>query len=245
MGHHLPFSFDLNPTPQEGQMLEIDESLRETEPDCREGSEIKPFLLRHPARADLETLVALANTPALTKNLCSTWLPISADGAKSWYLNQTEKTDPTEFPFIITNMTGALIGVMCLQLEEDRKQAEVSVIIKRDHWQQGYATRAIQAVADFAFSSPNMNQPNLEALVARCRVSCGASRRIAEKCGFQYSGTGMAHSHHYKGMIPIDRYRLDRGVWSALRNWSGMGQKEMFSFGPNSGPDIYGMKGAA
>ena len=48
-------------------MLEIDESLQQTEPDCREGSESKPFLLRHPARADLDVLVALANTPAMTK----------------------------------------------------------------------------------------------------------------------------------------------------------------------------------
>ena len=226
-------------------MLEIDESLKQTEPDCREGSESKPFLLRHPARTDLEVLVALANTPAMTKNLCSNWLPISAKGAKSWFLNQTEKTDPTEFPFIITDMKGAMIGVICLLLEENRKQAEISVIINRDQWQHGYATRAIQAVADFAFSSPNINQPTLEALMAQCRVSCGSSRRVVEKCGFQYSGTGMAHSQHYNGMIPIDRYRLDRGVWYALRNWSGMGQSNAWSFGPNSGPKTYSLKGAA
>ena len=108
-------------------MLEIDESLQQTEPDCREGSESKPFLLRHPARADLDVLVALANTPAMTKNLCSNWLPVSAKGADSWFLNQTEKTDPTEFPFIITDMKGSMIGVICLLLEENRKQAEISV----------------------------------------------------------------------------------------------------------------------
>ncbi|WP_319412443.1 GNAT family N-acetyltransferase [uncultured Cohaesibacter sp.] len=226
-------------------MLEIDENLQQTEPDSRAGSEIKPFLLRHPARTDLASLVALANNPALTKNLCSNWLPSSDIQADSWFLNYTEKSDPTEFPFIITDMKGTMIGVICLLLQENRKQAEISVMIMREHWQHGYATRAIQAVADFAFSSPNINQPSLEALEARCRVSCGRSRRIVEKCGFQYSGTGMAHSQHYKGMIPIDRYRLDRGVWYALRNWSGMGQSNPWAFGPNSTPRGYSLKGAA
>ena len=226
-------------------MLEIDESLRETEPDCREGSEIKPFLLRHPNRRDLDTLVSLASAPALIKNLCSTWLPGSAETANSWFLNMTEKSDPIHFPFIITDMKGGFVGAVCLMLEEDRKQAEVSVMIKQEHWQYGYATRAIQAVADFAFSNPNTNQPNLEAIVARCRVTCSRSRRIVEKCGFQYSGTGMAHSQHYKGMIPIDRYRLDRGVWFALRNWSGIAQRDIFQRPPTDGSEHFGLKGAA
>ena len=62
-------------------------------------------------------------------------------------------------------MKGSMIGVICLLLEENRKQAEISVMINRDQWQHGYATRAIQAVADFAFSNPNINQPTLEALI--------------------------------------------------------------------------------
>ena len=97
----------------------------------------------------------------MTKNLCSNWLPISAKGAESWFLNQTEKTDPTEFPFIITDMKRRHDrGVICLLLEENRKQAEISVIIDRDQWQHGYATRAIQAVARLCIFEPEHQSTN-------------------------------------------------------------------------------------
>ncbi|WP_316861971.1 GNAT family N-acetyltransferase [uncultured Cohaesibacter sp.] len=226
-------------------MLEIDESLQQTEPDSREGSESKPFLLRRPTHRDLPVLVSLATTPVLAKNLCSNWLPTSPASAKAWYEQSIEASNPSDFPFIITDMSGKMVGAICLMLESRAREVEVSVMIKQDHWHHGYATRAIQAVADFAFSNPTMNRPTLDALVARCRVSCGASRRVVEKCGFQYSGTGMAHSQHYNGMIPIDRYSLDRGVWKAIRSWSGMGQSDFWPHPPARTPRNFDLRGAA
>ena len=204
-------------------MLDIDKNLQQTEPDCSAGLGSTDFILRKPTQADLDTLVALATNPVLAKNLCSNWLPTSSRTADLWHANQMEESDPTDFPFILSDMKGSYLGAACLMLEEGRKQAEISVMICRDKWHNGYATRAIQALADFAFSNPNTNQPSLQTVIARCRVTCGGSRRMVEKCGFQYCGTGMAHSQHYRGMIPIDRYRLDRGIWKALRHWAGSG----------------------
>ena len=226
-------------------MLEIDESLLQTEPDCRAGLGHSNFILRTPSVADLETLVRLATDPILAKNLCDAWLPTTMRAADAWLEHMVEDKDPTRFTFVLTDMQGTNLGAAAVMLDDDRVQAEVSIVICRDQWQKGYATRALQAVADFAFSNPNTNQPKLESLSARCRVSCRSSRRLVEKCGFQYCGTGMAHSTHFRGMIPIDRYRMDRGIWTALRHWAGASRFDMPPRHDTAQQGDYGMKGAA
>ena len=226
-------------------MLEIDKYLSQTEPDCSAGSESLHFILRHPTQDDLESLIGLATNPVLAKSLCCSWLPTTMRTADHWYADLIENPDPVHFPFILNDMKGICLGAACLMLEEDRKQAEVSIMICRDHWQQGLATRATQALVDFAFSNPNTNQPSLEAVTARCRVTCRSSRRVAEKCGFQYCGTGMAHSTHYRGMVPIDRYRIDRGIWSALHHWAGASLLDLDRPPPNGATNKLDVKGAA
>ncbi|PLW76420.1 GNAT family N-acetyltransferase [Cohaesibacter celericrescens] len=224
-------------------MLDIDKKLQQTEPDCSEGLGNKNFLLRQPAQADLDMLVASATNPVLAKNLCSNWLPTSSRAADLWFASHNQETNPTDFPFVLTDMKGNYLGTACLMLQEERTQAEISIMICRDKWQNGYATRAIQALADFAFSNPNQNHPKLQTVTAQCRVSCRKSRRIVEKCGFQYSGTGMAQSPHYRGMIPIDRYHLDRGIWTAIRHWAGASHMPIYRNQPTNQP--LEVKGAA
>ena len=201
-------------------MLEIDESLTETEPDSRSGLGSN-FILRHPKHADLGRLVSLATNPVLSKNVCSTWLPTTMQAADLWFTAMLEDTDPASYPFVLTDMRGNGLGAANLELQGDRTEAEISILIEQANWNKGYATMALQAIADFAFSNPNTSRPPLTSVIARCRVTCTSARRVVEKCGFQYCGTGMAQSQHFRGMIPIDRYRLDRGIWTALRHWAG------------------------
>jgi hypothetical protein len=40
-----------------------------------------------------------------------------------------------------------------------------------------------------------------------------------EKCGFQYAGQGMGPSLFLRGMVPVDRFRLERRVWQSLKEW--------------------------
>ena len=201
-------------------MLEIDESLTETEPDSPRGSG-NNFILRHPKHADLGRLVSLATNPVLAKNLCSSWLPTTMQAADLWYASMLEETNALSYPFVLTDMRRNILGVACLEVQKELAEAEISILIEQANWNKGYATKALQAIADFAFSNPNRSRPALASVTARCRVTCTSARRVVEKCGFQYCGTGMAHSQHFRGMIPIDRYRLDRGIWTALRHWAG------------------------
>ncbi|MNY83689.1 hypothetical protein D3C86_2266360 [compost metagenome] len=49
-----------------------------------------------------------------------------------------------------------------------------------------------------------------------------ASRRVIQKCGFQFQGSGMVGSLALGGSIAVEWYRLDRKTWVSLRSWGGM-----------------------
>ena len=113
-------------------MLEIDESLLQTEPDCRAGLGHSNFILRTPSVSDLETLVRLATDPILAKNLCDAWLPTTMRAADAWLEHMVEDKDPTRFTFVLTDMQGTNLGAAAVMLDDDRIQAEVSIVICRD-----------------------------------------------------------------------------------------------------------------
>ncbi len=60
---------------------------------------------------------------------------------------------------------------------------------------------------------------DFEALRAGARVTNPASRRVLEKCGFQWTGVVLLRIRALNSSAPIDRFRLDRGLWASLRNW--------------------------
>ena len=60
-----------------------------------------------------------------------------------------------------------------------------------------------------------------EILQAGARVSNPASRRVLEKCGFQWTGVGLYRIRAINSSAPLDRFRLDRGFWASLKAWGG------------------------
>ena len=82
------------------------------------------------------------------------------------------------------------------------------------YWGQGYATEAARAVIDHAFGALGC-----EELQSGARISNPASRRVLEKCGFQWCGVGLYRIRAIASSAPIDRFRLDRGIWSSLKSW--------------------------
>ncbi len=82
------------------------------------------------------------------------------------------------------------------------------------YWGQGYATEAARAVIDHAF-----DDARIDALVAGARVANPASRRVLEKCGFQWTGVELRRVRAIASSAPVDRFRLDRGLWASLKSW--------------------------
>ena len=105
-----------------------------------------------------------------------------------------------------------LIG-MC-GVEPREGSAEIGYWIGVPYWNRGYATKAVRAVIDHAFGDLSH-----EALQAGARVCNPASRRVLEKCGFQWTGVGLYRIRAIKSSAPLDRFRLDRGLWASLKAW--------------------------
>ena len=56
-------------------------------------------------------------------------------------------------------------------------------------------------------------------MLAGARVTNPASRRVLEKCGFQWTGVVLQRVRALSSSAPSDRFRLDRGLWASLRDW--------------------------
>ncbi len=92
--------------------------------------------------------------------------------------------------------------------------AEIGYWLGVPYWGQGYATEAARAVIDHAFGDLEH-----EALQAGARVSNPASRRVLEKCGFQWTGVRLSRIRAINSAAPTDRFRLDRKLWESLKAW--------------------------
>ncbi len=67
----------------------------------------------------------------------------------------------------------------------------------------------MSAVIEHAFG-----ERGYDVLVSGARVSNPASRRVLQKCGFEWTGVGLYRIRALASLAPVDRFRLDRGLWA-------------------------------
>ena len=183
----------------------------------REGSipvlETKRLALRMPRLEDAKKVAALANDRRIAENTARIPHPYKMSDAVSFISGANKGA--ADAVFLITLRGGTVIGACGVTALDD--QAELGYWLGVSHWGQGYATEALHAVIDFAFTDLAH-----EALNAGARVTNPASRRVLEKCGFQWTGVGLYRIRAINSSAPIDRFRLERGIWSALKTWGQM-----------------------
>jgi RimJ/RimL family protein N-acetyltransferase len=110
-------------------------------------------------------------------------------------------------------LDGAAIGACGIEVRPEG--VELGYWLGVPFWRRGYATEAARAVIDYAFG-----ELGHEALQSGARVSNPASRRVLEKCGFQWTGVQLCRIRAINSAAPIDRFRLDRGLWASLKAWT-------------------------
>ena len=174
--------------------------------------ETKRLCLRAPRLGDAKTVATLANDRRIAENTARIPHPYKTADAED-FISRAGKTD--EALFLVTLRDKTVIGACGVVLQE--AVPELGYWLGVEHWGMGYATEALHAVIDYAFTDLAH-----EALQAGARVTNPASRRVLEKCGFQWTGVGLYRIRAINSSAPIDRFRLERGIWAALKSWGRM-----------------------
>lgn len=175
--------------------------------------ETKRLALRAPQLEDAKTVAMLANDRRIAENTARIPHPYNVSDAEG-FISGVNKAGG-EVAFLITLRDETIIGACGVATLEDAP--EVGYWLGAPYWGQGYATEALHAVIDYAFADLDH-----AALHAGARVTNPASRRVLEKCGFQWTGVGLYRIRAINSSAPIDRFRLERGIWSALKGWGRM-----------------------
>ena len=167
--------------------------------------------MRRPTLADVKTIANLANDRRVAENTRRLPHPYSQDDAVE-FVRATAALG-SETVFLIEHDTGP-VGMVGID-RSTPDNAELGYWLGVEHWGQGFGTEAARAVIDFFFE-----ESDTEHLIAGARVANPASRNILEKCGFQWSGVELHRFLALGSSTPVDCFRLSRGVWSSLKNWS-------------------------
>jgi RimJ/RimL family protein N-acetyltransferase len=180
----------------------------------REGStlvlETERLTLRAPRLEDAKAIAQLANDRRIAEN--TTRIPHPYRLADAQAFVERVNRDGGELAFLIT-LDDEPIGA-CGLARLDGPAPDLGYWIGVPYWGNGYATEAARAVIDHAFTALGH-----QALQAGARVTNPASRRVLEKCGFQWTGVGLYRIRALSSSAPIDQFRLDRGIWASLKSW--------------------------
>lgn len=173
--------------------------------------ETKRLVLRAPRLEDVKSMAQLANDKRIAENTRRIPHPYTLGDAEDFI--STVNVPKGEVAFLVTLRDETIIGACGLTIN-DEEAPEIGYWLGVKFWNKGYATEAVRAAIDYAFTDLDH-----ESLQAGARVTNPASRRILEKCGFQWTGVGLCRIRALSSSAPIDRFRLDRGLWASLKSW--------------------------
>lgn len=176
------------------------------------------LVLRAPHEEDIDALSNLANNANIATMVARMPHPYTAKDAAD-FVRRAKLGEIGKCVYAITKAeNGAFLG--CCGLEPhpgDAQTLELGYWLGEPYWNQGFATEAAHALIDMAFRTREIDH-----IDARCRVTNIASRRVIQKCGFQFQGSGMVGSLALGGMVPVEWFRLDRKTWMSLKSWGEM-----------------------
>jgi RimJ/RimL family protein N-acetyltransferase len=167
------------------------------------------LVLRAPRRSDVKAIASFANDRRVAANTARIPHPYGIEDAEQFIAAVNKREG--EACFVIM-LECAPIGVCSVDLREDGP--EVGYWLGVPYWGRGFATEAVRALIDHAFGDLEH-----ETLISGARVNNPASRRVLEKCGFQWTGVRLSRIRAINSAAPIDRFRLDRGLWASLKSW--------------------------
>ena len=175
------------------------------------------LVMRAPHEDDIDALAHLANNANIANMVARMPHPYTVADAAD-FVRRTRAGAIGKCVYAITKAdNGAFLGCCGIEPHEDGRTVELGYWLGEPYWNEGYATEAAQTLIDMVFRTRDIEQ-----IDARCRVMNIPSRRVIQKCGFQFQATGMVQSIAVGGMVPVEWYRLDRKTWVSLKSWGGL-----------------------
>ncbi len=171
--------------------------------------ETERLALRAPRHEDVKAITVLANDRRIAENTARIPHPYGVGDAEQFIASANKRDGEANFVILIGD---TLIGACGIDPRGDG--LEFGYWLGVPYWGRGYATEAGRAMIDHAFG--DLGQ---ETLQAGARVTNPASRRVLEKCGFQWTGVRLTRIRAINSAAPTDRFRLDRGLWASLKAW--------------------------
>jgi RimJ/RimL family protein N-acetyltransferase len=171
--------------------------------------ETERLTLRAPCLEDVKAIAVLASDRRIAENTARIPHPYRVADAEQFVATVNRRDG--EACFVIM-LDGTLIGACGIDPRDDG--AELGYWLGAGYWGHGLMTEAARAVIDYAFGDLRH-----ETLQSGARVSNPASRRVLEKCAFQWTGVRLTRIRAIHSAAPVDRFRLDRGLWLSLKAW--------------------------
>jgi len=179
------------------------------------------LVLRAPRHEDAEAIIALVNDRRIAEMAMSIPHPYAAADAKRWIDEPIEGVDAGLGKFLLWQRSGTddetaerLVGACGIVRIEGEPGVHMGCWIGVPFWGRGYAPEAAHAVIDQVFT-----QSDLAQIFAACRVTNPASRRVIEKCGFQFRNNGIIYSAGARGIVSVENFVLERRIWASLKAW--------------------------
>jgi RimJ/RimL family protein N-acetyltransferase len=171
--------------------------------------ETERLVLRAPRLDDVKAIARLLNDRRIAENTARIPHPYGVADAEQFLAGVNRQGGGVTFAIVLKDEIVGMCGI-----HPGEVAAELGYWLGVSYWSRGYATEAVRAVIDHAFGDLGH-----DALQAGARVSNPASRRVLEKCGFQWTGVGLYRIRAINSSAPLDRFRLDRGLWASLKAW--------------------------
>ena len=173
--------------------------------------ETQRLVLRAPQLGDAKAVAALANDRRIAENTARIPHPYRLSDAESWIVASAADLDGETY--LITLANGTVIGGCGFDMR-DGPAPEIGYWLGAKHWGKGYATEAVRALIDHAFTD----------LEHKALQSCGARHQsgLAPRAGevrLPVDRRRPVPHPRARLVVPIDRFRLDRGIWTSLKSW--------------------------
>jgi RimJ/RimL family protein N-acetyltransferase len=183
--------------------------------------ETRRLWLRWPRHADVPALVRLVGEKAVAEMTARIPHPYPPEAATS-FVFEARKGNALGRSLAMAiaprKAAAQLIGMIGIEPGPEDGRPHLGYWLGRPHWGKGYATEAARALVDAWFAYTDAGE-----LTAAARTVNPASRRVLEKCGFAYAGAGRMAFPARGGVLPVDRFVLERRAWAGLKPWADSG----------------------